>query len=393
MALRCCREPEDLTITMPEAMMTTTDETADPGLMRADRRGFTLPMVVLLVALLSIALVLGFTRTSAELRSFSDQQAAMDAAALAQTGMARYLANLSALPASGSFDTTISGLPGGSAAVSLRRVRDSAATAGDVWVAYATGTATSASRLGAGVPVASRSFAQVLTPPTGSTQMNVLAAWTSLNGMTTSGGNHDGADASHAAGYPNNVNPVATIAGGYSGTATLNNPSTVGNLGTVAAAYGATHIDWNGIVNGGAITPDYVRSNCSGSWPSTPAYPVILVTGNCNITTAIDWRGSLIVTGNLTTTSSLQIHGVVLAGGNFNTTGSPQIWGTVISGLNRGVPSMTPQPVGADISSGNPQYWYSSTDIRSAMARLVPSSTTTALVLTRNAWLDNWPSY
>jgi hypothetical protein len=52
-----------------------------------------------------------------------------------------------------------------------------------------------------------------------------------------------------------------------------------------------------------------------------------------------------------------------------------------------------PQPSGSDVSSGNAQYWYSSNDIYNAMSRLVPATSTAVLVLTRNAWEDNWPSY
>jgi hypothetical protein len=354
-------------------------------------------MVVLLVALLSIALVLGYTRSSAELRTYTDQQATVDAGALAQTGLSQFLAGLTSLPASGSRDTTIVGLPGGSATVSLRRIRDSAGTAGDVWVAYVTGLATGSSRTGATVPIATRSIAQILVPPSSTAKMNVLAAWVSLNGVTRSSpaGSFDGNDADHVSGYPNTVDPVSTVTGGWvesSPTSSMHGGS-VDYLGTSAQAYATAGVDWDAIINGGAVTPDYTRANCSGSWPSSPSYPIILVTGNCSITTSIDWKGTLIVMGDLTTTSSWQIHGLVLVGGNFNTSGSPQDWGAIISGLKRGVPSMTPQPSSADLSSGNAQYWYSSKDIKNAMARLVPASSAGVLVPTPNAWLDNWPGY
>jgi hypothetical protein len=354
-------------------------------------------MVVLLVALLSIALVLGYTRSSAELRTYTDQQATVDAGALAQTGLSQFLAGLTSLPASGSRDTTIVGLPSGSATVSLRRIRDSAGTAGDVWVAYVTGLATGSSRTGATVPIATRSIAQILVPPITTAKMNVLAAWVSLNGVTRSSpaGSFDGNDADHVSGYPNTVDPISTVTGGWvesSPTSSMHGGS-VDYLGTSAQAYATAGVDWDAIINGGAVTPDYTRANCSGSWPSSPSYPIILVTGNCSITTSIDWKGTLIVMGDLTTTSSWQIHGLVLVGGNFNTSGSPQDWGAIISGLKRGVPSMTPQPSSADLSSGNAQYWYSSKDIKNAMARLVPASSAGVLVPTPNAWLDNWPGY
>ncbi len=77
-------------------------------------------------------------------------------------------------------------------------------------------------------------------------------------------------------------------------------------------------LDWDGVVNGGLISPDYTVP--PDSWPnfgSLPAdeWPVIYVDGNISLSPANTGRGTLIVKDNLTMNGSFNWDGAVLVGG------------------------------------------------------------------------------
>jgi len=83
------------------------------------RRGATLPLSFLVIAILSLSVLVAASRLSSERQITSDQEAVMDAFTVAQAGMEEYFRALTALPA-GTFpptshDTTITTLPGGTA--------------------------------------------------------------------------------------------------------------------------------------------------------------------------------------------------------------------------------------------------------------------------------------
>ena len=366
----------------------------------SDERGFTLVLVIICILLLSVGVAVGFARNSGELHSYSDQEAQVKAAAIAQTGFYRYLSALTAVPTSGSADVTLTGIMGGSAVVSLRRVRDSAGVNADLYVLTSRGIATTANRLGHATPIAEHTFSHLLAAPDYKYGMNILGAYTSLNGVTHSGPKAvmDGNDADKASGVAKYPDPVAGIAA-PTGTFTPGSPGVdlkgtpVGSalgLGTLSQAQDALNLDWNNILNGGSIVPTLTVSNCS-ALPSSSSYPIVRVNGDCNITGGA-FNGTLIVTGNLTLSGSPQLRGIMLVGQNFNTTGSPQAWGAIISGLNTMIPSM-PQPSGVDLMSGNAQYWYNSKEINKAFTSFGLSTANPVLIVVGNAYEDNVPTY
>ena len=63
-----------------------------------DRRGVSLPLVILMMALLALAVTAGFGRVSEERRIVGDQQAQLDALAVAQSGLERYVAVMDTQP-------------------------------------------------------------------------------------------------------------------------------------------------------------------------------------------------------------------------------------------------------------------------------------------------------
>ena len=108
------------------------------------------------------------------------------------------------------------------------------------------------------------------------------AGWTSLSGLHKNGasGTLTGDDGCGAvpsvAGVAVPTNPGYT---GHTGPVSGNPP--ILNLGTTAQTVAATKIDWDGIVNKGAITPDITIP--PGSWPASfPAndWPVIKLVGD-----------------------------------------------------------------------------------------------------------------
>jgi len=92
---------------------------------RHPERGASMVLVLLLLVVLTITAAAGFARTGAERRTNSAQRAQMAAFALAQGGLEQYLANTTTLPTSFPVTTTYA-LNGGSAVVTLYRVRDDA---------------------------------------------------------------------------------------------------------------------------------------------------------------------------------------------------------------------------------------------------------------------------
>jgi hypothetical protein len=369
--------------------------------LRINERGTTLPLVLLVIVLLGLGLAFSFRRTGAELRTYSDQQAQVDASVIAQAGIAQFLAGLSAIPSSGTMDTTVS-VGGASATISLRRIRDSAGIPGDIFVVLSRGTSTGSTRYTSEAPTAEHSIAQILTVATGKTTMAVAGAVTSLNGITHSGAKAavDGNDAQKAAGYPGVLPGIAVPNGGYvpgaNGIQIQGNPNGApAYMGTQAQMAAATGIDWAGIT-GGSITPDYTYANCSSLPYSMASYPIVVVTGDCTISGGVEFDGTLIVLGNLTLnhggSGDPQMRGIMLVGQNFNGSAGPQGWGAVVSGLNVLVPSM-PQPSGPDQWVGGSQYWWDSYEVNKAMSRFNVTASSGTFTIVRNAVADNIPSF
>jgi hypothetical protein len=167
------------------------------------------------------------------------------------------------------------------------------------------------------------------------------------------------------------------------GTSVPTGSPPIQNLGTQAQADSSVKIDWDGIVNHNAITPDIAIPG--GTWPSFASptyYPVIMVSGNITLPTG--GRGLLIVTGDATLTGAETWDGLILVGNHLISNGNNTVTGAVITGLNvkLGVP-VTPN----DIGNGTKVFRYNSCSIASALqqyGRLMPYT---------NAWSDDWATY
>ena len=366
-----------------------------------DQRGVALLTTMMLVILLLVAIVGAFTRASGEFRTANDQASQVDALALAQSGLDRYLVAQTSLPGTLP-DSQVFTMAGGRAVVTLRAARLSSSDS--TFVLISRGENTTTNRYASNTATAVRTVAQLLQRSSGS--LDVPASITSLSGFHKNGnsGSLSGVDHCTAGDAPlpsipgmavpqisaGNTNPM------YSGHTNPINGSpdnmavTIGTPGLAGTAKDAVPIDWAGIVAKTAILPNYTR-NSAGVWsPSAPptsgsAYPIVLIEGDYSGKFPGNERGIFIVTGDLTLNGNTDHQGIVLVGGNLTGNGNNTIYGATFIGLN----IMLGESIGSynDIGNGTKTYQYDSCEISNA---LHPFSGWQRL---GNATVDNWPSY
>ncbi|HEY4734940.1 MAG TPA: hypothetical protein VIH53_10390 [Gemmatimonadaceae bacterium] len=356
-----------------------------------ERRGFAIPIAILVIAVLTIMIAGGFSLVSAERRSVADQRSQISAFRIAEQGLELFLVRRDSLmqgkpsysKVPGAIpDTVVINVPGGYAEVTLTRLRPVRGSQSGLYVARSRGVETANAY--AGSPQAVRTVAQyVLWEPA---SMQVLAGWTALSGLQkngnagTLGGIDLCGDSAAVAGVVVPVNP------GYEGKTVA-----VGNPPVDSVAPDSVAIDWNGIVNGNLITPTLVIPGAA--WPTAAMtasfadtgsryYPIIRVNGNFVLPTS--GTGMLIVTGTLTVNGSTGWRGVILVGDDITSNGSNSIQGATVSGLNTKLGTYIPDP---STANGTKQYNYNSCEVAKA------TTTMGALVTLRNTWVDNWVEY
>lgn len=356
----------------------------------AERRGFAIPIALLVIAALTIMIAGGFSLVSAERRSVADQKSQISAFRIAEQGLEIFLVRRDSLLAGkptysrvpGAIpDTAVIPVPGGVATVTLTRLRPVKGSQSGLYVARSRGVETSGAF--AGTPQGVRTVAQyVLWEPA---PMQVLAGWTALSGLQENGGagTLGGIDVCHdsasVAGVVVPVNP------GYTGKVIA-----VGDPPVDSVAPDSVAIDWNGIVNLGYITPTITIP--PASWPTAAMtaayadsnstyYPIVRANGDFVLPSS--GRGMLIVTGSLTLNGSVGWLGVILVGNDITSNGNSTIGGATVSGLNVKLGTYVPGATG----NGTKQYNYNSCEVAKA------TTTMGALVTLRNTWVDNWVEY
>ena len=353
---------------------------------KTERRGFAIPIALLVIAALTIMIAGGFSVVSAERRSVADQKSQISAFRIAEQGLEIFLVRRDSLMTAqygaagyshvpGGKDSALVNVTGGYAWVSLTRIRPPKGSQSGVYVARSRGTETTGAY--AGTPQGVRTVAQyVLWEPA---PMQVLAGWTALSGLQkngaagTIGGIDLCGDSAAVAGVEVPVNP------GYTGKVVA-----VGNPPIDSIAPDSVAIDWNGIVNLGAITPTITIPG--GSWPTvalqdTTYYPIIRINGDYTLPSS--GQGMLIITGNLTISGSTTWKGVLLVGGDITSNGNNGVQGATVSGLNVKLGTYVP----TSVANGTKSYNYNSCAVAKA------TTTMGALVTLRNTWVDNWVEY
>jgi hypothetical protein len=355
-----------------------------------ERRGFAIPIAILVIAVLTIMIAGGFSLVSAERRSVADQKSQISAFRIAEQGLELFLVRRDSLMAGkpgyshvpGAIPDTVQiNMTGGFAQVTLTRLRPVKGSQSGLYVVRSRGVETVGAY--AGSPQGVRTVAQyVLWEPA---SMQVLAGWTALSGLQKNGG-------AGTLGGIDLCGDSATIAGvvvpvnpGYEGKTVA-----VGNPPVDSVAPDSVAIDWNGIVNGNMITPTITIPG--GSWPTAAMdaawndslstyYPIIRVNGDFALPTS--GKGMLIVTGSLTLNGSVGWKGVLLIGNDITSNGNNSVQGATVSGLNVKLGTYVPSAT----ANGTKEYNYNSCEVAKA------TTTMGALVTLRNTWVDNWVEY
>jgi hypothetical protein len=357
---------------------------------RFNRRGATLPLTVLLLALMGVAVTITYSRISSERRITGDSRAQLGAFAVAQSGLNRFLSTINGKPA-GNQTVTYADLPGGVATVDLHQLRESTTTLlPALYVITSRGRYTAAKRYDDLSPSAERTVATyaLWTPA----PFDLNGAFTSLNdnGVRINGASPrlSGTDRCGAGAA---IPGVASVGGQYDGSAVVLEgsppgvPVNLGTPGTGGTADQAVDIDWAGIRAGTVLPPNYA----SPAWPTAAQFnewPVTKVTGDLNLPS--NGKGVLIVTGDLVingATPPRTWEGIILVGGSLTGNGASNIYGAVITGLN--VKVGIPVTGLNDLGNGTKIYQYDSCALNRALGRIG------SIQRVRNGWTDNWSSY
>jgi hypothetical protein len=367
-----------------------------------NRQGATLPLTILVIAILGVAVAVTYSRLSSERRLTGDVQAQLDAFAVAQSGLNSYMAGRNARPLVHQ-DTTFTDLPGGTALVSLRVLRDTTTNLlPATYVITSRGTATGAKRYDSRAVDAQRAVATyaLWTPA----PFDLNAAVTSLGGMDKAGGSGvmSGVDACGAkppipgvavteglgaAGTSLSGTPVGTNYTGNTGPIDGNpdnTPVSLGTAGPTGTAKDQVSVDWAGIVAGTSLPAQYV----SPAWPTADQmlhWPVTRVNNNpgADFTLPTSGKGILIVTGNLIISGSRDWEGVILVGGSVRSNGNNTTRGAVIAGLN----VKLGQAVPISDMNGTKDFRYDSCALTRALGSVG------SLQRVGNGWTDSWASY
>lgn len=359
---------------------------------RLNRRGATLPLSLIVLVLLGFSVAVAYARLSSERRITSDNEAQVNAFAVAQSGLSRYMSNVAAKPAAAPADIVYNDLPGGSATVTVRMLRESTTTLlPAVYVVSSKGTNTTAKRFSSNAAPAERTVATyALWVPT---PFDLDGAFTSLSGLDKNGnsGALDGNDHCVATGGNQPAIPgVAVPNGTFTGQNQPINgnpddaPSQIGTAGTAGTAKDAVQIDWSGITAGTKLAPDFTFP----AWPTAAQFanwPVVKANGDMIMPSG--GSGILIVTGNLTINGAvppINWNGLVLVGGNVILNGNMSVYGAVITGLNVKLGVNVPQQ---SVGNGTKIIQYDSCNLSRALSHVG------YLQRIRNGWTDTWSSY
>jgi hypothetical protein len=353
-------------------------------LLRLNRRGATLPLGIIVLAVMSVAVAITYARITAERHTSGDLKAQLGAFAVAQTGLSRYLAALNGKPGA-THDTTMTDLLGGTAQISLRMLRESTTTLlPAVYVITSRGSYTAAKRYNSLTPSAQRTVATyALWVPA---PFDLNAGFTSLSGITKNGGSGALSGVDNCGAAPA-IPGVAVPNGTYTGDASIidgnpdNAPVGMGTGGPGGTAKDEVTIDWASIVAGTKLPPAFVYP----AWPTAAQmanWPITKVTGD--LTLPSDGKGILIVTGNLTVSGGLQWEGLVLVGGTITSNGNNTVYGATVSGLNVKLGVAVPP---STIANGNKLYQYDSCALSRALGKIG------SIQRVRNGWTDTWSSY
>ena len=369
------------------------------------KRGFALPMAMLVMVVLTAGIAAGYAATSAEVVTNAAHRGDTRAYNLAVAGLEQFLAkrsddgfcsNCLADPTAAVADSEWTTVPltGGYAIVKSVRVRKHINdTMPAIFFIRSMGVdesikLTGATRTTNGVRIVGI-YANWNTQT-----VNVQGAWFALSGLQKNGnaGKIDGTDncaSANGGGKPTLAGAVVPSGGQFKGDVTpFQGSPPIDTSKTFAQLKESAKLDWAGIM-GGSITPDFEVPQGpfpSSSWfASNPnEWPIIRVHTN-NYTLPNAGRGMIIADSNFTISGSNMWDGIVLIGGKLTSNGNNTTAGATFAGLNYllgGTPAASTDDSDAN---GQKTYVYNSCNVEKASKGLQGYKTMT------NTYLDQIP--
>jgi hypothetical protein len=371
------------------------------------KRGFALPMALLVMVVLTAGIAAGYAATSAEVVTNAAHRGDTRAYNLAVAGLEQFLArrneagfcsNCIADPTAAVADSEWTRVPltGGYADVVSVRVRKHINdTLPALFFIRSMGIDTSIKLTGATRSQhGTRIVGMYATWNTAT--VNVQGAWFALSGLNKNGtaGEINGVDqctAANGGGKPTLAGAVVPSGGQFSGkTAAFAGNPPIDTSKTFQQLKDNAKLDWAGII-GGSITPDFEVG--PGSFPSATwfannpdAWPIIRVHTN-NYTLPNAGRGMIIADSNFTISGSNMWDGVVLIGGKLTSNGNNTTSGATFAGLNYllgGAPGASTDDSDAN---GQKTYVYNSCNVAKASKGLQAYKTW------NNTYIDLIPSW
>jgi hypothetical protein len=372
----------------------------------ANRKGFALPMSILVIAVLTAALAAAYSSTNAEFTTNAAQRSENRAYNLAETGLEQFMVLRNSAgfcdhcgdPLAVDSEWTRVNLPGGYADVVAVKVKPGVdPNIPAIYFIRSKGVDTTV-KLSSAMAVNAEHTVGIYAKWITMT-MKVSAAWVSLSGLQKNGtGTIDGRD---ACGKMPDVAGAQTIAGDFQnfGNASdfYGNPP-VDTSKTFAQLSATNGIDWNAIINQNSLVPDITVPDQPFPSPTafadTNYWPVIRVKTN-NYTLPNAGRGIIIADSNFVVNGSNMWSGILLVGGALTSDGNNTTWGATLSGLNyllggtpsisiSGNPNLDPDDA---IANGQKTYVYDSCSVAMASQRM------RKYISIPNSWMDNLASW
>jgi type II secretory pathway pseudopilin PulG len=348
--------------------------------------GFALPMTILVLAMMTVMLTAAFTRVSADRRIADGTEATVTALAIAQAGLQTYLSVQDSEPPNG--DSVRINVMGGYAWVVPHIIQDpTGVPVLKTFVVRSTGYLIAPT---AGPdPLAERTVAQFAVWEPGSIRQ--LGAVTAF-GSDPAVNDHGGVDPFWVFGADDCGEEVAVpgvrtyTTSGLSSTNPDDGPRNNLVTGTRAEIAAETGIDWDAIVNDGALQPDY-----TSLVPNDTTFKTYFIDAGEVDAENFKGTGLLVITGELDTGNSSSHgyfvwDGIVLLGGALDADAmdSTVINGLLITGLN----TLTGESAPTTVFDNNPVHVrYNSCNVSRALERWK------GFRPLPGAWVDTWATY
>ncbi len=398
------------------------------------RDGFALPMAIVVLSLLTMGLVAGFSMTASELSTTASQRAQARAYTNAQMGLETFLTRrkertgtgssavsfcphcwtVNATAQNGAINPHLNGTPtqretvtvafnNGAAIVRATPVWVNAATGSGKYFITSTGYDNTSNMAGGSGRTARASRTVGVFVTWSKTTMNVVGAWTSLSGITKQGtGVISGTD---RCGSGVNVAGISVpqLASGGADLQVNGNFQPTGSppydtASSFAAESAKVKLDWGAIKSGVAVSADITIPG--GTFPTTAMFaadtnywPVIHVTQSGLYGLPNAGRGMLIVDNDLSISGSNQWNGVILVGGQLRSNGNNVSEGATLSGLNRLLGQTVFRATATDsdtsnaLANGTKSYVYNSCSVSQATSMMA------RYTMMPNTWMDNLAGY